>query len=150
MLHVWEFAFVIFDNLIYDWANSIRVTVYTTSNSWKRRPCSYRRVHLRHTSGRALTLYSWRNVPIFTPTNTTSSYSIYSIIESCEMVSIYELRNHIGSTGGRNSSAGRVKNFLHVVQTGSGVHPTTYPVGTEGYFPGGKAAGTWSWPFTSS
>jgi hypothetical protein len=43
--------------------------------------------------------------------------------------------------GGRSSSPGRVKNFLHVVQTGSGVHPTSYLVGTGGSFPGGKAAG---------
>jgi hypothetical protein len=27
------------------------------------------------------------------------------------------------------------------VQTGSGVHPTSYPMGTGGSFPGGKAAG---------
>jgi hypothetical protein len=38
---------------------------------------------------------------------------------------------------GRNSSSGRVKNFLHVVKTGSGVHPTSYPMGTAGSFPGG-------------
>jgi hypothetical protein len=30
---------------------------------------------------------------------------------------------------------------LHVVQTGCGVHPTSYPMGTGGPFPGGKAAG---------
>jgi hypothetical protein len=34
-----------------------------------------------------------------------------------------------GRPRGRSSSAGNVKNFslLHVVQTGSGVHPTSYP-----------------------
>jgi hypothetical protein len=31
------------------------------------------------------------------------------------------------------------------VQNGSGAHPTTYPMGTRGSFPGGKAAGEWSW-----
>jgi hypothetical protein len=31
--------------------------------------------------------------------------------------------------------------LLRVVQTGSGVHPTFYPMGTGGSFPGGKAAG---------
>jgi hypothetical protein len=31
--------------------------------------------------------------------------------------------------------------LLHVVQPGSGVHPTSYPMGTGGSFPGGKAAG---------
>jgi len=28
----------------------------------------------------------------------------------------------------------------------SGAHPASYPVGTGGFFSGGKAAGTWSWP----
>jgi hypothetical protein len=32
--------------------------------------------------------------------------------------------------------------LLHVVQTGSGAHPTSYPIGTGGSFPGGKVAGT--------
>jgi hypothetical protein len=36
----------------------------------------------------------------------------------------------------------------HRVQIGSGAHPA-YPVGTWGSFPGGKAAGAWSWPLTS-
>jgi hypothetical protein len=42
---------------------------------------------------------------------------------------------------GRRSSAGRVKNFLHVVQAGSGIHPTYYPMVSGGSSPGGKAAG---------
>jgi hypothetical protein len=29
----------------------------------------------------------------------------------------------------------------HRIQTGSGIHPSAYPVGTRGSFPGGKAAG---------
>jgi hypothetical protein len=40
--------------------------------------------------------------------------------------------------------------FLRVVQTGSGAHPAFYQMGTGGYFPGGKAAGSWSWPLTSN
>jgi hypothetical protein len=40
--------------------------------------------------------------------------------------------------------------FLHVVQTGSGVHPTFYPRGTRELFSRGKAAGAWSWPLTSN
>jgi hypothetical protein len=31
--------------------------------------------------------------------------------------------------------------LLHRVQTDSGVHPASYTMGTEGSFPGGKAAG---------
>jgi hypothetical protein len=37
----------------------------------------------------------------------------------------------------------------HRVQNGSGAHPTSYPMGTKGSFPGGKVAGAWSWPLTS-
>jgi hypothetical protein len=58
-------------------------------------------------------------------------------------VHVYKLRSVVGiatSYGleqmrGRSSSPDRVKNFLHVDETGSGVHPTSYPMGT-----GGKAA----------
>jgi hypothetical protein len=37
---------------------------------------------------------------------------------------------------------------LHVVQTGSGAHPASYPMGTGCAFAGGKAVGVWSWPTT--
>jgi hypothetical protein len=36
-------------------------------------------------------------------------------------------------------------NFLHVVQTGCGVNPASYPMGT-----GGKSTGVRSWPLMSS
>jgi hypothetical protein len=37
----------------------------------------------------------------------------------------------------------------HRVQNGSGAHPASYPMVTRVSFPGGKAAGLWSWPVTS-
>jgi hypothetical protein len=37
----------------------------------------------------------------------------------------------------------------HHVQNGSGANPASYPMDTRGSFPGGKAAGAWSWPVTS-
>jgi hypothetical protein len=40
--------------------------------------------------------------------------------------------------------------LYHRVQNGSGAHPASYPMGTWGSFPGGKAAGAWSWPLTSN
>jgi hypothetical protein len=45
----------------------------------------------------------------------------------------------------------RAGNFSlhHRVQNGSGVQPAFYPMVTKGSFPGGKAAGAWSWPLTS-
>jgi len=45
----------------------------------------------------------------------------------------------------------RSGNFcLHYrVQPGTGAHPASYPIGKRGCFPWGKAARTWSWPFTS-
>jgi hypothetical protein len=36
---------------------------------------------------------------------------------------------------------GQEFSLLHVVHTGSGVQPTSYPMGIGGSFPGGKAAG---------
>jgi hypothetical protein len=42
-----------------------------------------------------------------------------------------EVRVRVPESGGQEFS------LLHVVQTGSGVHPTSYPMGTGGLFPGG-------------
>jgi len=36
------------------------------------------------------------------------------------------------------------------VQTGSGTHPPSYPMGTVGSYSDGKAAGARSWPLTSA
>jgi hypothetical protein len=37
----------------------------------------------------------------------------------------------------------------HRVQTSSGAHPASYPMGTRGTSTGSKVAGAWSWPLTS-
>jgi len=37
----------------------------------------------------------------------------------------------------------------HCVQTDSGVHSASYPMGTGDSFPGSKAAELWSWQHTS-
>jgi hypothetical protein len=37
---------------------------------------------------------------------------------------------------------GQEFSLLQIVQNGSEAHPTSYPMGTGGSFPGGKAAGT--------
>jgi len=44
--------------------------------------------------------------------------------------------------------------YLHgryclMLERGTGSHPASYPMGTRDSFPGGKVAGTWSWPLTS-
>jgi hypothetical protein len=39
------------------------------------------------------------------------------------------------------SGGGQEFSLLQIVQTGSGVHPTSYSMGAGGSFPGGKAAG---------
>jgi hypothetical protein len=48
-----------------------------------------------------------------------------------------------GRSRGESSETqwGQEFSLLHVVQTGSGVHPTSYSIGTGGSFPGVKAAG---------
>jgi hypothetical protein len=40
--------------------------------------------------------------------------------------------------------------LLHIVQTGSGAPPTSYSMGTGCSLHGGKAAGAWRWPITST
>jgi hypothetical protein len=49
-------------------------------------------------------------------------------------------------TGVRFLAGAEIFSLRHRVQTGSGVHPAPYPVGTDGSYPGVKAAGTWIWP----
>jgi hypothetical protein len=46
------------------------------------------------------------------------------------------------------AEAGNIS-LYHRVQKGSRAHPASYPMGTRGSFPGGKAAGAWSWQQTS-
>jgi hypothetical protein len=43
--------------------------------------------------------------------------------------------------GGSRPGRGWEFSLYHRVQTGSGVHPTSYPMGTRGSFPGDKAGG---------
>jgi hypothetical protein len=38
----------------------------------------------------------------------------------------------------------------HRLQNGSEAHPASYLIGISSSFPGGKAAGSWSWPLTST
>jgi len=37
-----------------------------------------------------------------------------------------------------------------IVQTDSGAHLASYPMGNNGSFPGDRETRAWSWPFTSS
>jgi hypothetical protein len=85
-----------------------------------------------------------------------------SLVETyfCEIITFMRSRDSVVgiATGyglddqgvGVRVPVGQEFSILHVVQTGFGVHPTSYPMGTGGSFPGGKAAGAWSWPLTSS
>jgi hypothetical protein len=55
------------------------------------------------------------------------------------------------SSQGRGISQARIQEFslIHVVQTSSGTHPVSYPVGIGVSFLGVKAAGAWNWPLTN-
>jgi hypothetical protein len=46
------------------------------------------------------------------------------------------------------AGAGNFSLHHRCIQNGSGAHPASYPMGTRGSFPAGKAAGAWSWPLT--
>jgi len=51
---------------------------------------------------------------------------------------------HLNVYWGRGSSPGTDWEFFS-----SPPRPASYPKGNRGSFPGGKAAGAWSWPLTS-
>jgi hypothetical protein len=56
--------------------------------------------------------------------------------------SVYRLATRWMTEGSEFESRRGQEFSLHVVQTGSGVHPASHPMGTGGSFPGGKAAGS--------
>jgi hypothetical protein len=56
----------------------------------------------------------------------------------------------VGRPGFDSRQGQRHFSLRHRIQNGSGTHPTSYPIGTGGSFPGDKAAGAWSWLFTIS
>jgi hypothetical protein len=63
----------------------------------------------------------------------------------------YSDRLRAGRSDDWGSIPGRGWEFSprHHVQSGSGAHLASYPMGTRGSFPRGKAAVAWSWPLTS-
>jgi hypothetical protein len=54
------------------------------------------------------------------------------------------------SHGSRSLRLGGINSLLCIVQTGSGAHPTSYPIGNGGSFPGSKTDGAWNLPLTSN
>jgi hypothetical protein len=52
----------------------------------------------------------------------------------------------------RSSIPGRIKIFIFYTSFSPalGVHSASYPMGTGGSFPGGKATKAWGWPLTSN
>jgi hypothetical protein len=69
-------------------------------------------------------------VPLITYIKKSSWDSSISVVMGCGL-------------GDRGLIPGRAGDFplLHSIQTGSGAHPASYPVGTGGSFPGGEVAG---------
>jgi hypothetical protein len=63
------------------------------------------------------------------------------------IVSVTKSRYSVGLWAGRSGLQGSIPGggweffFHHRVQNGSGAHAASYPMGTRGSFPGGKAAG---------
>jgi hypothetical protein len=77
--------------------------------------------------------------------DTTSLFEAVSRDSSVGIGIGYELENR--GTGIRFPAGARDFSVLHSVQTGSGAHPSSYPISTGGPFFRGKAA--WTWPLTS-
>jgi hypothetical protein len=70
-----------------------------------------------------------------------------SRVSSGSIVSDYGLDDRV--VGVRSPAGAKDFSCRLCVQTGSGAHPASCPMGTGGPFPGGKsAAGAWRWPLT--
>jgi hypothetical protein len=85
-----------------------------------------------------------------------STHKFYCAIKNITLLSLHSTNNFhryygLDDRGSRIRFPAGAGNFSlhHRVQNGSGVHPTSYPMDTGGSFPGGKTAGSWSWPLTS-
>jgi hypothetical protein len=52
------------------------------------------------------------------------------------------LLNVLLQLANKNGIQNKTKKLHHIAQTGSAAHPASYPMGTEGFIPGDKAAGT--------
>jgi hypothetical protein len=67
-------------------------------------------------------------------------------MKSCDSSVGIALGYGLNDRGSRVRFPEGVGNFSHYrVQNGSGVHPASYPIGTRGSFPCGKAAGVWNY-----
>jgi hypothetical protein len=64
-----------------------------------------------------------------------------SIHNNTTLSSISVVSNAKGWTGFRFPAGAVFFSLRYRIQTGSGAHPASYPVGNGGSFPGGKAAG---------
>jgi hypothetical protein len=64
-------------------------------------------------------------------------------VKSCDSSVGIVLGYRLDDRGSRVGFPAGAGNFSlhHLVQKGSGVHPASYPMGTEGFFPGGEEAG---------
>jgi hypothetical protein len=73
----------------------------------------------------------WRSTDIFQMLNSVSAYSIHLCVHIALIQICFKLRTVTTDATMRSISL------------------VSYPVGTGGSFPRGKAAGAWSWPLTS-
>jgi hypothetical protein len=106
------------------------------------------------------------HVVIFLCLNGTITSEVDAEFQAARQPVPWELKNrfsHPRMKRGRDSSVGIVMGYgldgpvsipgrqdflLHRVQTDSGFHPVSYPMGTGGFFPWSKAAAAWNWPLT--
>jgi hypothetical protein len=103
-------------------------------------------------SGRLITLQNEHSVFVYINifTVSISCFTVYQGVTGV-VQSVERLATGWKSEGSElESRKGQEFSFRHIVQTGSGVHPESYPKRNVTFFPGCKAVGAWSWPLTST
>jgi hypothetical protein len=105
------------------------------------------------------TLYCWKLASKFTVNHNYIYSFIYIYVCVCVCVCTESRDSSIGIPTGywlddriigvRFSGGAEAFPLSQRVQISSRVHPASYPMVTEGYFPGGKVAATWRHPLMS-
>jgi hypothetical protein len=110
----------------------------------------YKIVFVLHNHSRDVIFFTWCDQSACKASLTIRKFTLNNILWIwAGIAQRYGAGLRAGGSRFRVSAGVEYFSLSHRVQTGSGAHPASYPMGIRVSFPGGKASGAWSWPLTS-